>query len=242
MDDRDFSSLLPGESPHHGFRGEDSGRMRPAVPAALTIAISREAGARGGTIGRRVGRLLGWQVYDQELLDYVMQDSTVQQGLMDSLSEEAAHWVEGRLHTFQSREETNLPAAIVHIARTTLVLGAQGHVVLIGRGAGYLLPRTSTLHIRLVAPQEDRIAYMAQWLRLTVEEARQRVRLRDSRRAEFLTNFLHRQPGEVYGYDLILNTSSFGEEVSAELIVQAARAREYQFLGRPEPDLDTPGR
>lgn len=236
MDERDQSPLLPRESPHHGFRGEDSGRLRPAIPAALTIAISREAGARGGTIGRRVGRLLGWEVYDQELLDYVMQDSTVQQGLMDSLSEVAGRWVEERLQAFQSREGGTLPASIVNIGRTTLVLGAQGHVVLIGRGAGYLLPRQSTLHVRLVAPLEDRIAYMGQWLRLTVEEARQRVRLRDARRAEFLTNFLHRQPGEVYGYDLILNTSSFGEEVSAELIVQAARAREERFFGRPEPD------
>src|SRR5262249_52397217 len=179
------------------FRGEDSGRLRPAVPAALSIAISREAGARGGTIGRRVGRLLNWQGYDQELLDYVMQGSTVQQGLMDSLPEMASRWVEERLQAFQSRE-SGLPASIINIARTTLVLGAQGHVVLIGRGAGYLLPRASTLHVRLVAPLEDRIAYMAQWLRLTAEEARQRVRLRDARRAGLLTNFLPPQPRHAY--------------------------------------------
>ena len=132
MDERDLSSLLPQESPHHGFRGEDSGRLRPAVPAALTIAISREAGARGGTIGRRVGRLLGWQVYDQELLDYVMQDSNVQQGLMDSLSEVAARWVEERLEGFQLRENGGLPAAILNVARTTLVLGARAGSQLVG--------------------------------------------------------------------------------------------------------------
>src|SRR5207248_3561839 len=109
-----------------------------------------------------------------------------------------------------------LPAAIVNVARTTLVLGAQGHVVLIGRGAGYLLPRESTLHARLVAPLEDRVAYMAQWLRLTVEEARQRVRVRDQRRAEFLTHFLHRQAREVYGYHLRVNTSPLGRELGAE--------------------------
>lgn len=225
MDERDLSALLPHESPHHGFRGEDSGRLRPALPAALTIAISREAGARGASIGRRVGRILGWQVYDQELLDYVMQDATVQQGVVDSLSEEALRWVEQRLQTLQASEGNGLPASVAQVARITLALGVQGNVVLIGRGAGYLLPRASTLHVRLIAPLEDRVAYMAQWLRLPVEEARQRVRLRDARRAEFLTNFLHRQPGEMHGYDLILNTSSFGEEVSAQLIAQAAQAK-----------------
>ena len=43
VDERDLSPLLPRESPHHGFRGEDSARLRPAVPTGLTIAISREA-------------------------------------------------------------------------------------------------------------------------------------------------------------------------------------------------------
>src|SRR5206468_11200375 len=140
------------------------------------------------------------------------------QSLSDSLSEEAARWVEEQLVDLTTRQAMKLPGPVLNMARLSLGLGSQGHVVLIGRGAGFLLPRSSTLHVRLIAPLEDRIAYMAQWLRLTVEEARQRVRLRDSRRAEFLTNFLHRQPGEMYGYDLILNTSSFGEEVSAELI------------------------
>jgi cytidylate kinase len=200
----------------------------------MTIAISREAGARGGTIGRRVGRALGWQVYDQELLEFVMQDGTVQQGFADGLSPEAAEWVERRLAEL-SAEGLHAPATIAIMARLSLALGAQGKVVLIGRGAGYLLPRKTTLHVRLIAPQEDRIAYMAQWLRLTVEEARQRVRVRDAKRAEFLTTYLRRQPGEVHSYDLILNTSSFGEELSTELIVQAARAKESLLR---EPVLD----
>jgi hypothetical protein len=206
----------------------------------LTIAISREAGARGGTIGRRVGRLLSWQVYDQELLEYVIQDSNVQQGLRDSLPEPGQGWVDERLEAMASREGGNLPPALGNLARLSLTLGAQGHVVLIGRGAGYLLPRESTLHVRLVAPLEERVAYMAQWLRLTDEEARQRVRVRDQRRAEFLTHFLHRQAGEVYGYDLVLNTSSLGEELCAELIVRAACSKELQFLRRAEGDSECP--
>jgi hypothetical protein len=241
VDERDLSPLLPLESPHHGFRG-DGGAPPPRdpVPAGLTIAISREAGARGGTIGRRVGRLLSWQVYDQELLEYVIQDSNVQQGLRDSLPEPALRWVDARLDALSSREGGSLPPAMANLARLSLTLGAQGHVVLIGRGAGYLLPRASTLHARLVAPMEDRVAYMAQWLRLTVEEAQQRVRVRDQRRAEFLTHFLHRQAGEVYGYDLVLNTSSLGEELCAELIVRSACSKERQFLGRSEGDSEFP--
>ena len=40
--------------------------------------------------------------------------------------------------------------------RVILALGAQGEVLLVGRGAGCLLPREATLHVRIVAPLEDR--------------------------------------------------------------------------------------
>ena len=237
MDTRDSHTGLQPESPHHGYQGDRSvSSAPPAVPAALSIAVSREAGARGGTIGRRVGRKLGWQVYDQELLEYLIQDSAVQHGLLENLPEAARRWVEEQLAGLRASGDVDDSPTALTLARLGLALGAQGQVVLIGRGAGYLLPRPTTLHVRLVAPLEDRVAYMSQCLRLTLEEARQRVRMRDARRSEYLTTFLHRQPGDLYGYDMVLNTSTVGEELSAELIVQAARARTAQYFTAPESE------
>ena len=106
-----------------------------------------------------------------------------------------------------------------------LALAAQGEVVLIGRGAGCILPRTSTLNVRLVAPLADRIAYMGQWLRLPLAEAEEKVRSRDQRRAEFLQRHFDRLPGDLYQYDVVLNSSMFGEEGCADLIGQAAHIR-----------------
>jgi hypothetical protein len=236
MNEQQEADALPPESPHHGYRGDRPARPGSFSPAGLTIAISREAGARGGTIGRRVGRKLGWQVYDQELLDYVVQEGTVQHGLTEGLNQAASRWVEERIQALVAAG-LEMPPPVVGITRATLALGAQGHVLLVGRGAGFLLPRESTLHVRLVAPLEERIAYMAQWLRLTVEEARQRVQVRDQRRGDFLTTYLRRQPGEAHGYDLVLNTSTLGEEACTELICQAARLKEAHLLGAGEEVL-----
>ena len=66
---------------------------------------------------------------------------------------------------------------------------------------------------------------MSQWLRLTLEQAAAQVELRDRRRADFLDTHFHRQPGDIYQYDLVLNSSLLGEELCAELIAQAARAK-----------------
>jgi cytidylate kinase len=214
------------ESPRHGFQG-DRGAVPPARtgPAALTVALSREAGARGGSIARRVGRKLGWQVYDQELLEYMAQEAAVSPGVLEMGSATAGDWPEQRLQELLQSGQMSDHPTVVNLARVVLALGMHGRVVLIGRGAGLILPRASTLHVRIISPLEDRIAYMAQWLRLTEEDAAGRVHLRDSRRAEFLVTHFHRPPTDVHQYDLLLNSSLLGEDVCAELIVHATRAR-----------------
>jgi cytidylate kinase len=221
------------EPPRHGFQGDRGNATVPAgaVPLGLTIAVSREAGARGGSIGRRVGRKLGWQVYDQELLEYMAQDGPTRQTLAEALSPAGATWVEQQLERLQREENLSQHPSAVNLARVVLALGVQGRIVLIGRGAGFILPPESTLHIRLVAPLQDRIAYMSQWLRLTVEEAAERVRLRDTRRNEFVRTHFHREPDDVYQYDLVINSCRLGEEACAELIAQAARARSAARFG-----------
>ncbi|HEY7426202.1 MAG TPA: cytidylate kinase-like family protein [Gemmataceae bacterium] len=220
----------PRESPRHGFQGDRGAPPSPrSGPSALTITFSREAGARGGTIARRVGRKLGWQVYDQELLEYMAQEALVRQSVLDAPPVMPADWVEARLQMLIREGAITEHPSVVNLARVVLALGTQGQVVMIGRGAGCVLPRETTLNVRIVAPLPERIAYMGQWLRLTVEEAAERVRLRDERRREFVASNFHRDPGDVHQYDVVLNSSLFGEDVCAELIAQAARARTAQL-------------
>src|SRR3954469_3842390 len=87
------------ESPLHGFQGDRLiSAPPPGPPRSLTIAVSREAGARGGTIARRAAWKLGWQVYNQELLEYIAQEGAFRQDVVDHLQPATAGWVEERLH------------------------------------------------------------------------------------------------------------------------------------------------
>jgi cytidylate kinase len=210
--------------PRHGFQGDRGAAARPvAAPAALAIAVSREYGARGGTIARRVARQLGWQVYDQELLEYMAQDGVVRQGLLDNVTEGAAAWIEARLE--ELRRQGGLEDPVANMARLVLALGVQGEVVMVGRGAGCILPAATTLNVRVVAPLPDRIAYVSQWMRLSLAEAAEKLRARDQRRADFLRVHFGRSPADVHRYDMLLNSSLLGEEGCADLIVQAAHVK-----------------
>lgn len=213
----------PSEAPRHGYRG--AAVDHPFLPAGLVVAMSREAGSRGTSIARRAGEKLGWQVYSQELLEYIAQEATVRQEIFANLSPVAVHWVEEQLEQVQSEYGIHHQSAQVDMARIILALGATGEVILIGRGAACMLPRHSTLHVRVVAPLEHRVAYLGQWMRLTAEEAGEEVRLRDQRRAEFLRTHFRRNINDVYQYDLLLNSTLLGEELCSELLAQAARTK-----------------
>lgn len=223
-EDVQFSSLA--ESPRHGFQGDR--RVAPAgppLPASLTIAISREAGSRGGSISQRAASKLGWQAYRQETLEYIAQEGNLRQELLENLTSAARQWVDQNLDRLQREQHLSSQPSVLEMARIVLSLGAGGDVILVGRGAGCILPAVSTLHVRVIAPLADRVAYMAQWLRLTAEEAAEQVHVRDSRRSDFIATHFHRQPSDIYQYDLLLNSSLLGEELCAELIVQAARVK-----------------
>jgi cytidylate kinase len=196
----------------------------------LTVAVSREAGARGGTIGRRVAKKLGWQIYNQELLEYTAQEGPSRH-VMAHLPPAAARWAETRLQALVHEQNLSKHPTVADLARIVLALGAQGEIVLVGRGAGNILPAPSTLHVRIVAPLADRIAYMSQWLRLPEADAAEQVRSRDEGRAEFIERHFHRPPSDVYQYDLILNSSLLGEETCTDLIVRAARAKLASWKG-----------
>jgi len=207
--------------PLHGYRGETAPASTSRIPTGLTIALSRESGARGGSIARRVGRKLGWQVVDQELLEFLSQDEQA----LQELPADARRWADERLDQLLRAGVLSNDPGIMALSRAVLLLGSQGEVVIIGRGAGYILPPATTLHVRVISPEAERIAYMAQWLRLTAEESSREVRRRDSRRSEFLSAQLGCASDEPYPYDLIVNSARLGEEASAELIAKAARGK-----------------
>ncbi|MER3415262.1 MAG: hypothetical protein C4297_03490 [Gemmataceae bacterium] len=206
--------------------------QRPG-PQGLTVAISREAGSRGGTIARKVSTLLGWQLYDQELLEYLAQERHLERELFEHLDPEVQHWVTKRLDHLQQSGQLTGDAPVVELARVVLTIGYRGEAVILGRGAGCLLEPSATLHVRIVAPVEDRVVYMSQLERMSRDSAAREVAARDAARAQFIATHFHRQPGDIYQYDMVLNSSLLGEDVCARLVVEAARLKSQTRCRQP---------
>ncbi len=212
-------------SPLHGFQGDREVSPEPSIPLAPSVAISREVGARGGEVARRFAAKSGWPVYDAELLGYSSQDPAALESIYAELPPDAEDWIEQRVQLLQSAGVLGHDPAFERVSRLILGLAAKGEAVFVGRGAGFILPRASTLHVRMIAPLPDRVAYMSQWLRLSRAEAEAQVALREAKRAQFLERCFHLTEGGII-YDLVLNSSALGEELCADVIHLALRCKQ----------------
>lgn len=228
--------------PVHGYRGEEPTPPPLTRPRGLCVAISREAGARGGTIARKVGELLGWQVFDHDTLDYLTQDDTARSRLLADVPESARQWADVHFARLQRERQLKPDPETVGMFKLLLTVAARGDVVIVGRGAGYLLPADTTVHVRVVAPLESRITYFSQWLRLSRAEAAVEVEARDQRRAKFLARTLGRDAHDPTGYDVVVNAARLGIEAAAQFIAWAVRTKQmYDELRQQERALeDTP--
>src|SRR5207302_10505318 len=139
------------------FRGGRADRHEPAgpvVPVARfrNVCISREAGAGGGTIACMVGRRLDWKVYDHELLEAIAQRMELSVDEVRAFDELAPSVVQDWILPLRAEHYAPQEAYLDHLAKLVEAIRRAGESVIIGRGAGFLLPREETLTVRIVAP------------------------------------------------------------------------------------------
>ena len=216
-------------APLHGYRGTDTPAPVLERPQAVTVAVSREAGARGVSVATAVAARLGWPVYPQDALDSLAHDADARAELLRDMPTAAVQWAD--LETAKLLVGRKLapdhPAAAV--ARLIFALAAKGECVLVGRGAGFLLPRATTVHVRVVAPFDDRAGYLAQLLRLTADEGAKEVIQRDRRRAEVIAELSDRAVHDPASYDAMLNSARLPDALIAEVVAGLVRAKQRPF-------------
>lgn len=104
-------------------------------------------------------------------------------------------------------------------------LAAGGNLVVIGRGGQMILRDTpDTVHIQLVAGEEERVEHVMEWLSLPQEEARKRMRDYNRSRAAFHKKFWKVDVWDPRLYDLVINTTNISYDSAADCVVHITEA------------------
>src|SRR5262249_2260804 len=146
--------------------------------------VSREYGAGGGEVARRLAEALGWELLDRELLHQAAEVEHVPDADLERLDEKAVSTADRfRLHPPHAHYLHGLKEAARQAA-------ARGHIVLVGRGTRQLLGEApEAFHLRLVAPKDWRARRMARLEGWPLEQALARCTEVDRTRDRFTRYF-----------------------------------------------------
>jgi Cytidylate kinase-like family len=211
----DIRNRLEENVPQPGrFVTEDGAAFGPC------LLVSRECGSGGGLLAQQVGERLGWSVFDSKIVDEIAQSAHVHQHLVQSVDE--------RVHSYWERtwrefllDDLAAEKYLRLLKQVVTALGHHGNVVLVGRGAQFLLPSQCGLRVRLVAPLEARIKRLTERAKLLPEQARLKIGEVDSERAAFIWKIFRKDVGSPANQDLIVNTGEISVESAAKIVLAA---------------------
>jgi len=166
---------------------------------------------------------LNWQVFDREIVDEIARRANMRQQLIESLDERVRGGLEDFIRDFLGHEAIAPGDYLYHLKQVLLTLGHQGDVVIVGRGAEYVLPSQFGLRVWMVAPRDVRIERIRKAQGLTIEGARSQIEQVDKEREKFIrSNFQHsaRNPLD---YDMVINTGHLSAGSAAEILLAAMK-------------------
>ena len=196
------------------------------------VTISREYGSGGGEIAARLARRLGWDLVDHAIVERAaralgtsIEDAEAHDessgGFVAQLLEAMRNIGPGYMAMAGAPAEAYLSAEDFRRTEDELVraAAARGRVVIVGRASQAILAdRRDVLHVRVVAPFAQRVAYVMRREGVDRHSAEGRIRRKDHERASYLERECHHRPDEAQLYDLVVNTSRLGLDGAVDVV------------------------
>jgi cytidylate kinase len=204
----------------------------------MLITVSRQYGAGGSEVGRRVADALGWRLVDNELLERVAARAGISPEDMAGIEERTPSFIERLARVLATSTPELFPpptgtvpelseATLVRITEAVVEEAAHdGRAVLVGRAAPAVLARErDALHVKLVASRPFRIRVTAERLGLDPKEAERVMLQMDAQRERYHREHYARDWADPVGYHIVINTERLGYDGAAALVVFEARRR-----------------
>ncbi len=183
------------------------------------ITISREAGAGGGRVAELVGKKLGWEVLDKSLLDRVANRCRLPRESLAPVDETSHNWAYDVLGPWLDSKVVSQDKYVTHLKSILTAAARRGNVVLVGRGAQFVMPRDRGLAVRIIASDKFRVRRIMERENTDARQARQIMKETDHGRCQFAQFFFHHDIADPHLYDMVLNVERLGLDRVAEQIV-----------------------
>lgn len=198
----------------------------------LAITIGRQYGSGGKDIGIRLGELLGFRVYDKDLLFLAAQKNGINPDALRRVDEKATNSLLYTLaigSSLYGARNFGVDVPIndqLFITQTEIIKKAaqEENCIFVGRCADYVLRNhPHRISIFVYADKEDRVSRISGELGIERDEALSLINKTDKRRINYYNYYTGRKWGKYENYHLSLDSSLLGIEGSAQMIADIAR-------------------
>ena len=191
------------------------------------ITISREYGAGGHSIGKRVAEELGIEFYDRDIIRNTVRESGLDAGVVEHEEEEISRadaiW---RLITpaaYTDRRET------IHTIerKVILMLAKKGPCVILGRCADTILEEfdIESLNVFIYADAIHRAVRVSELIgSKNPSEIQKAMKKTDAARRNYYQQFTGKRWGDTKNFNLSIDSGLLGYDTCVKLICEAYRA------------------
>ncbi len=198
----------------------------------LAITIGRQYGSGGREIGNRVGEILGFRVYDKELLTLAAEKNGINPEALKRVDEKATNSLLYTLalgSSLYGARNFGMDVPIndqLFLTQTEIVrkAAAEESSVFVGRCADYILRNhPNRISFFIYADKEARIARVAARNGLSREEAIDRIAKTDKKRINYYNFYTGKKWGKFDNYHFSIDSSLLGIEGTAQMIADIAK-------------------
>src|SRR6056297_3117314 len=199
------------------------------------LTISREFGAGGRTLGKRVAKELGYTLVDEDIVQMVAERAKVSKKTVKSMEKEAGGSLLRFMNYLISQKQINriledhrgyLDEEVYVNTLTQIItdLAEEGNCVIVGRGGQYVLrEHADAFHLLLVANHEDRVRFMMETYNMTKDQAANTIRVHGKRRHNLYRKFGKEDYDDPLLYHLVLNMSKLSMQKATETAVKLVK-------------------
>jgi cytidylate kinase len=198
---------------------EQSAAVSPQKLIHSYVAISRETGVDAREIAELVAKQLGWKLFGQELLDYMVDEYHWSRIALEYVDERTASWFHETFGKWLDKQLVSQAEYVSRLGNIVLMAGQHESCVFVGRGAQFILPRDAGLRVRIIAPKHQRISRIMELRQCNHRDAEKFVDDSDTGRADFVRRYFQRDVADPHLYDLVINLEHTPREAVADLIV-----------------------
>jgi cytidylate kinase len=194
-------------------KARNEGEINEPQYAYRIIAIEPDIGSLTKEIANTLAEVVKWQVFDDEIVEYIAKDAHVKEKIVREMDEKSQNLVQEEIEQFLRllTKEDNFGEFEYHQAllKTLVSLECKGEAILVGHGCAFAFDDDLfCLRIRITSSLSKRIERLCKRLNEPVETVRKHILKGDQKAREFVQFHFGKNRDDLSSYDLVLNSDN----------------------------------